>query len=38
LLRADAENTVGAQIDKVWVSKTDGVKLGLILSQIGIVQ
>jgi len=38
LLRANAENTVGAQIDKVWVSKTDGVKLGLILSQIGILQ
>jgi len=38
MLKANAENTVGAQIDKVWVSKTDGVKLGLILSQIGLLQ
>jgi hypothetical protein len=29
---------VGAEIDKVWVSKADGARLGFILSRIGLVE
>lgn len=35
-LHAGADNTLGAEIDKVWVSKHDGARLGFILSRIGL--
>jgi hypothetical protein len=37
MLKAEAENTIGAAIDKVWVSPDDGAHLGVILSSIGLV-
>ncbi len=36
LLKQMSENTLAAEIDKVWVSKDDGQKLGFILSRIGL--
>ena len=38
MLRANSENIAGADIDKVFVSPSDGVKLGLILSRIAFVK
>ncbi|HLH44175.1 MAG TPA: hypothetical protein VKV74_14400 [Bryobacteraceae bacterium] len=35
---ADKEATVGAEIDKVWVAKGDGQRLGFILTSIGLKQ
>jgi hypothetical protein len=37
-IQADKESTLGAEIDKVWVAPQDGVKLGMILSRIGLRQ
>jgi hypothetical protein len=36
-LHPGAENTLSALIDKVYISKQDGAKLGFILSRIGLV-
>jgi hypothetical protein len=30
--------TVGAEVDKAWVSKDDGVRFGMILTRIGLTQ
>ena len=30
--------TVGAEVDKTWISKDDGVRLGFILTRIGLTQ
>ena len=38
LLRAKTYNLVALEIDKVWVSKTDGVVLGFILTRAGFTQ
>jgi hypothetical protein len=38
LLKAMSENTLAADIDKVWESKNDGQKLGFILVNIGLQQ
>jgi hypothetical protein len=38
MLRPNAENTIGAEVDKVWTSPRDGVQLGLILTNIGLVR
>jgi hypothetical protein len=38
LVAANSEATVGAEVDKVWVSPTDGVELGFILHRIGLKQ
>jgi hypothetical protein len=35
-LEAGKDAIVGAEIDKVWVSKGDGAKLGFILTRIGL--
>jgi hypothetical protein len=32
------ETTVGASIDKVWVSPADGARLGFVLTRIGLTQ
>lgn len=37
-LALDQYAILGAQIDKMWVSKTDGAKFGFILSRIGLVE
>ncbi len=37
-LKPDSEERVGAEIDKVWVSKTDGARLGFILNRIGLTE
>jgi hypothetical protein len=37
-LELDKNATVGAEIDKMWVSKVDGARLGFILSRIGLLQ
>lgn len=37
-LEAGKDAIAGAQVDKVWVSKEDGARLGLILSRIGFTQ
>jgi hypothetical protein len=37
-LEAPGSNTLAIEIDKVWLSKDDGAKLGFILSRIGLVQ
>jgi hypothetical protein len=37
-LEAPGSNTLAIEIDKIWVSKDDGAKLGFILSRIGLVQ
>jgi hypothetical protein len=37
LLAADAENTFGASVDKVWTSPQDKSQLGLIISSAGLV-
>jgi hypothetical protein len=37
-LEAGKDATVGAEVDKVWVSPEDGVKLGFILTRIGLRQ
>lgn len=36
LLRVSEENIIGAEVDKVWVSPSDGARLGFILSRIGL--
>ena len=38
LLRAKSMNFVAMEIDKVWVSKTDGAVLGFILTRAGFTQ
>ncbi|MBI4875233.1 MAG: hypothetical protein HY822_11430 [Acidobacteria bacterium] len=38
LLRANGENFIAAQADKLWVSPTDGVKLGFTLTRAGFIQ
>jgi len=35
---ANQDSTVGAEIDKLWVSPDDGTKLGMILVRIGLTQ
>lgn len=35
-LRAGEEAEVGLELDKVWVSKSDGAELGVILSRLGL--
>ena len=37
-LKKDEENTLAAEIDKVYVSKEDGARLGMILTSIGLRQ
>lgn len=37
-LEGSKDATVGAEVDKVWVSPEDGVKLGFILTRIGLRQ
>ena len=37
-VQPNTEATVGAEIDKVWVSPTDGAQLGFILNRIGLRQ
>lgn len=37
-VQPNTEATAGAEIDKVWVSPTDGVELGFILHRIGLKQ
>lgn len=37
-LRAGEENTVGAEIDKVWTDPRNGLKYGFILSRIGFIR
>ncbi len=37
-LTVDQDALLAAEIDKVWVSKEDGVKLGFILTRIGLTQ
>lgn len=37
-LKANAENTVAAGIDKMWTSKADGVQLGFLLIRMGLTQ
>lgn len=32
------ENLVGAEVDKLWTSPTDGARLGLILNRIGLIE
>jgi hypothetical protein len=36
-LRANSRNLVSAQADKLWVSPTDGVKLGFTLTRVGFL-
>ncbi len=36
MLKPMTENTLAAEIDKVWMSKDDGRKLGFILSRVGL--
>jgi hypothetical protein len=38
LLRVKSMNFVAIEVDKVWVSKTDGVVLGFILTRAGFTQ
>ena len=38
MLKPMSENTLAADVDKPWVSKTDGQKLGFILVKIGLQQ
>jgi hypothetical protein len=38
MLQPMSENTVAADVDKPWISKNDGQKLGLILVKIGLRQ
>jgi hypothetical protein len=38
MLKPMNENTLAAEIDKVWISKGDGQKLGFILSRIGLLR
>jgi hypothetical protein len=35
---AGAETTVGAEIDKMWISKADGAQFGFIITRIGLTQ
>jgi hypothetical protein len=37
-LTVDQDVLVAAEIDKMWVSKSDGVKLGFILTRIGLTE
>jgi len=37
-IRKDEQNTLAAEIDKIWVSKDDGSRLGFILTSIGLRQ
>lgn len=37
-VETNKEATVAAEIDKVWVSKDDGAKLGFLLTRIGLKQ
>jgi hypothetical protein len=38
LLRANEYNTIAAQADKLWVSQTDGVKLGFTMTRAGFLR
>ena len=38
LLRPNADNTLAAEASKLWVSKTDGVKLGFTMSRAGFMK
>jgi len=38
LLKADAHNIISAQADKLWVSATDGAKLGFTLTRAGFTK
>lgn len=38
LLRAKTVNTLAIEVDKVWVSDSDGARLGLILTRAGFTQ
>ncbi|MEO5925938.1 MAG: hypothetical protein ABIR70_19115 [Bryobacteraceae bacterium] len=37
-VKADADNLVGAEVDKLWTSPSDGAKLGLILNRMGLTE
>ena len=37
-INAGQENTVSAEIDKVWIAPRDGAKLGFILTRMGLTQ
>jgi hypothetical protein len=37
-LKPNSENVAGAELDKIYVAKGDGAKLGVILSRIGFVE
>ena len=38
LLRAKEDNTIAAQADKLWVSQSDGVKLGFTMTRAGFLR
>ena len=38
LLRANEDNTIAAQADKLWVSQSDGVKLGFTMTRAGFLR
>ncbi|SRR5579883_3281814 len=37
-IKKDEQNTLAAEIDKMWISKDDGSRLGFILTSIGLQQ
>ena len=38
MARLDKNAIVGAEVDKIWVSKDDGTQFGFILSRIGLTE